>query len=177
MMAMASLRLAVIALGLIKPCSAVTERAPATLAELLEKIAAGSIRNGFQDGEVLKSNAKDDKEACAACLLDKVSAIVDEGWSGRHAEHLLLDLGSCCTKDGLDCHEDVSAAYALLREEGSAARNAPRASALLIKAAKMRVKAARVKKSHAHYLDKCSGDPKDCTMEMLSGKKKDRSEL
>eukprot|EP00930_Biecheleria_cincta_P091384 TRINITY_DN80947_c0_g1_i2.p1 TRINITY_DN80947_c0_g1~~TRINITY_DN80947_c0_g1_i2.p1 ORF type:complete len:215 (+),score=57.19 TRINITY_DN80947_c0_g1_i2:71-646(+) len=147
--------------------------APKTLGEALEKMKAGSIRARFDHDAALQGEAQDQKEACGACLLDKVDAIVVD-WSGRYARHLLFAMAACCTKDEFDCAEDVAPAYALLeavdRREATAAENAPQIAALLIEAAAKRLKSERVAETHTHYLERCRGAPKDCTMAKLGGR-------
>jgi len=155
------------------------EAAANNLPEMLQKIDSGEFANNFFDGEVLKGKAKDDLEAVAGCLLDKVGAIVEEngeenGVGASFVNDLQVDLAACCTKDREACTEEVAPAYAMLAQVAAGTANSDDVSghiaALLLEASRKRVKADRVKKSHAKYLGRCTGAPAECTMKSLSSK-------
>ncbi|CAK0808376.1 unnamed protein product, partial [Prorocentrum cordatum] len=126
-----------------------------TLAGMLEKISSGKADNNFFHGMVVMGTLKDEKEAAAGCILDKIGAIVKENGVREFANDLQVDLAACCTKDTDDCVPDVTEAYGVLTQvrlgQASAESVEAQVAALLIRAAGKRISLSRVKLPHARY--------------------------
>jgi len=72
--------------------------AAATLEAMVATIQAGRAQNNFFSGDDDIVRSRSDGPQVAGCLLDKVSAIVEEGGIASFANDLLVDLAACCTK-------------------------------------------------------------------------------
>ncbi|CAE8649342.1 unnamed protein product, partial [Polarella glacialis] len=104
-----------ILLAMLSPHLSVGAQVGATLAEMMSLIKAGTAENNFFDGggEVIEA-MKDDRDKVAACLLDKVGAIVDESGLSEFWEDLLVDASACCLQD-IQCSSNVEQAYSLMK--------------------------------------------------------------
>eukprot|EP00747_Dinoflagellata_sp_TGD_P166483 gnl/TRDRNA2_/TRDRNA2_189337_c0_seq1.p1 gnl/TRDRNA2_/TRDRNA2_189337_c0~~gnl/TRDRNA2_/TRDRNA2_189337_c0_seq1.p1 ORF type:complete len:318 (-),score=80.68 gnl/TRDRNA2_/TRDRNA2_189337_c0_seq1:60-1013(-) len=148
--------------------------APAkTMKEMVERIQSGKCQNSFYHANSLKIKCRDDSEAVAGCLLDKVSAILEEDGAAEFRDELLVDLAACCTKsdDAAKCISELEQPYTLLQEAvgDDIPTKAAVAAGWILKAAQGRIDEARVKASYVAYMKRCPDDPKDATMDQLKG--------